>query len=788
MPFYKVPFEPGGLLGPRAVLPKGSFAFNSTTRLFHKHDGATPGGVPCSASLYDGTGSLKTPGDSVNVADFGAVSYVNASVAFDMAAAYAVSIGATKLRVDDDFDITGAAQDIYKLQFVGKGSVTGKYKKRVIREHDPVAQLSITLDADLHLPAFKAAGIPTVTMVGDSWMSGFYFGASKADSQFEIISDYIRKRTGRQKINFVNRGVGGLRFTDLGRDAVVAIDSTAYPWATAATPYMDLVKATNPDLVVVSFGMNDSGGWDVGSFPQKDFWSIISKIRNFPSRPDIVFVTSGNKSISTSDTTYSSDYAQKGTDAVAGYVRAMCEMAGIGYLDVNRQMGILRDGLDVGDIYRKQYSYTNQTIPFTSPVECFDYSFQINIPSTDATAFSSYLKFPLSPLVSKNFLYIQDVSGELWVVAYRDSSGTFAIKYNTGIATPSLGSDVTIYFNLSGSTCQLRLSTDGGFVWSDLYNGPIFRFGGSFAPVIEYTDFHTGQPGTVTFCAGIPREVKPGANDAAMYVTNEGGNGINHPTPRFVRALFDPVCAVQRWSGQPFLPVRGAFAAQMLRGYDGLAIDFANKDFCIKSSLSPELNQAGLPHAIMVWEAGSALDYVIDGGTGRCIGARFTANLPSIALSLLPFNVAEGTLLVEAYQETASGHSTLASITRAGTTGPRLMSRIYDNTTYRGTRITVVDDASATVCDGGSPSAWPVVDGRFSRHCFAWKNNSFVGMFDGNYNTGHFDYIGTVPTSMTKLRIGHVDTAAQSPGCVIRRLIYIPKALDMLSLVRLGLV
>ncbi len=716
--------------------------------------------------------------ERVSVKQFGATVGAPASVnaaAFERAVAAALAAGQRIVRVDGgNFDITGISQDIHKVILVGTGTVSGVYRKTVVSDIDGVWTAGSNFSVTTHAPRLISAKNPKVVLVGDS-ISAFtsISSVNKSDNLEYLLRAKLAEVMPHKEIEFVNRAVGGKRYYDLGRDDVA--DLSAQPWFDGR-PWMEYVKEQAPDVVLISFGMNDGHLWNAGNFPPNSAFAVVEKLRAFPKKPDIVFCTNVLPSLSTTDETYNSKAAQEGRDAIAGFTRAWASMMGCGYLDFNRAANALRDGRDILDCYLERLTFSAPSdFPLTTDRECRDYSVAFRFTNYPAGYLDNYLIFKLSPH-SSNIFVLSTVGGFFRVEAYVQSGGPSQYRETTNIPAPVAGSSPLFEFSLSRNRVELLI--DG----APIFRGPVLRFGGTFVPEVRTTG-PAAATLTSSFMVGVERPHMPRVSDHDIYRTDAGGNGINHMNALGARTMFPEVIDKADWQLPAAMWNPSFHAMRLLRGHDGLAIDFAAKQFVIKSEDNPALNRSGDPASIITMALGAGLEYVTDPATGVTVGIRSQGNLGYVALNLLPSLTAGFTAIVEAYQETTGVQNHLFAMTRDAENVARLHARIMPDATAK---MATYDDANAISVNMAGSTTYPLQTGRFNRYGFAFAVNDMKLIVNGQRTYGAATKTGVLPSALTRLRIGHDSSplAAVNP-IVIRSIVVIPRALSHNELIAL---
>lgn len=675
------------------------------------------------------------------------------------------------------YDVTAATPNIHKAHLFGAGALKGAYRKPVVRALDSAWVASSNFSVSAHAPRLLTANRPKVVLVGDSIASFTSISVTdKADNLEYMLRAKLREACPKKEIDFVNRSVGGKRYYDLGRDE--AVDLSGYDWyaANPGRPWMEYIKDQNPDVVFLSFGMNDGANWMAGNFQPNATFAVVEKLRALPKVPDIVFCTNILPSLSAADPNYSSKDMQEGRDAVAGFIRSWAEMMGCGYLDFNRAANALRDGRDIMDCYlERQDVNVGGSFPITSSIECRDYSLWFRINGYPADFLANGLTFKLSPHPN-NFLVLSTSGGFFRVIVYTQGGGYRQYEELTNVAAPLPGTSPVFEFSLSRNRVELLI--DGVAI----FKGPVIRYGGSFVPVVTYTGTAVA-PLTRTLLTGVERPYKPRVSDFDIYRAEHGGNGINHVNAMGARVFFAEVIDKANWHAPASAFESSARALQLLAGHNGMAIDFASRQFVIRSSSNPELNKAGLPESIITMVRGAALEYVTDAASGERIGIRCQGNLGYIPLAMLPPMGQEFTVIVDAYQEATGVQNVLFAVSRDPDNGFRAYGRITNVAT---TSMVSYDDAGVVSANIFGSTTFPLNTTRFNRYGFSFKNGDMKLIANGQRTYGNAAKSGVLPTSLTRFRIGHESAAADQSPMVIRSIVLIPRAVSHTELIALS--
>ncbi|MGV2188749.1 SGNH/GDSL hydrolase family protein [Agrobacterium vitis] len=665
------------------------------------------------------------------------------------------------------YNVTGVGADIHKIILTGPGKLTGVYRKNVIDQGGRKDFLpGITFDAPRHLKNFMRKTSPVVVLIGDSLTGEDSFTTSDMHNGIDpMIRQLLAESFPKKNVTFYNRGIGGARWADL--DGVWAGTMPAWYTNTAAT-WLSYIDALKPDAIFISFGMNDGYSYNSGNFSGQIMGSVLDKIKGWTKETDIVFLTNMVPSLISTNETVAGETQMEGRDAIAGITRSFAQMGGYGYFDINRWFNVVRDGQDVLDCRFTPSVSATQAIPYLPSTKCRDYIMQASFTSITSTFWdingngSSVLRIKLSN-GSNNFATIVNEGGYLRLNVYADSNCLYHIQ-KTAIPTPATGTNVVILIRVKGNTLLVRVN---GLT---LYDGPVLRFGGIFAPEFRYSSNEAGMSGTFTLQTGVDSLYLPKMTDAQMYgyapYTDDGGNQINHPTFAGYD-LISQVIAQQPWASRP--RTVDEIVADQLNADLGVAIDYRYNRYALGLSYGTAFGAAS---AMTIDTAGGSLSYAAD-SQGYRAGLRVpTGSGEHILLTTLEYGTpSEHTLLCEAYVEAAAiGYFMVLG---QDANGPRIQIRTDDS---GNPTVEVIDNTNAVVFSGGI--AINAVN-RFVRIGLSCKADHFIFCVNGRQTV--VDYGGSLPTSLTRIKLGHANGTV-SQAVVIKRMGLLPVALTSAQL------
>ena len=583
-----------------------------------------------------------------------------------------------------------------------------------------------------------------VVLVGDSLSSFYNIDSVNFTGLFE---SHLRRRFMElnPSIQFFNRAIGGMRYYDLGKpDPALTSPSSGYPWYDNFTKrWMEYVKDTNPDVVVLAFGMNDGSGWSAGNFQQDNFQTMMDDLRNLPSRPEIVFCT--NILPSTENPATSSDAAQSGRDAMAGWTRSYAKFMGFSYVDLHRRFRMLRDGVDPCVLhYARKTIQRVVTLPWDyTDLACDSYSARVTL--IDPVVATSGIQFQLSAYAN-NFLSLK-YNGSLWeTTVYTASNATVGAFCRHLAAGNAPTTDTKIHFILNGSVVTIFVDDNT----EPVFSANVVRFGGVFVPKI-------GGSGSikVDLMAGVMLPYKASMTDADIYSPGsvDGGNDINHPTAKASSAIYGRVLdSVFNASG--VTPT----------GFD-VSVDFRSGKVRVDSLKAPDLSADMKLSDALTFIAGS-LQFSRD-SEGRVLGAIFGATNRAYMDGAKFFNWGGVCTSVDMEVDfiAPSGQAYTATLGE-GTSGDRLHLQVTSDLRHRGTL-----SSTGGSSDLFTSATWPLIAGKLAnvRYHLTASSIATIGESDGfrrgNINT--HTVTGIAPAMFTKLKFGYASTGTFGADVVI---------------------
>lgn len=583
-----------------------------------------------------------------------------------------------------------------------------------------------------------------VVLVGDSLSSFYNIDSVNFTGIYEshLRRHFMELNT---SINFINRAIGGMRYFDLGKATpALTAPSAQYPWYdNFSKRWMEYVQDTNPDVIVLAFGMNDGSGWDIGNFQQANFQTMMDDLRSLPSRPEIIFCT--NILPSTENPATSSDAEQSGRDAMAGWTRSYAKFMGFSYIDIHRRFRMLRDGVDPCVLhYARKTVVEVVTLPwdYTGSI-CDGYSARVTL--DDPAVATTGLTFQLSAY-SNNFLQLK-YTGALWETSVFTASsgtvGTFSRNLAAGNA-PVTGTQ--IHFVLNGSVVTIFID----YNTTPVYNADVVRFGGAFVPRINGAGSIK-----VDLMAGVMLPCKASMTDADIYSPSniDGGNDLNHPTAKASSVIYGRVLD-SVFTSTGTIPT----------GFD-VSVDFRSGRVKVDSLKAPDLcTEMKLPDAIQ-FIAGS-LQFQRD-SEGRVLGAIFGATNRAYIDGAKFFNWGGNSNSVDIEIDfiTPSAQAYTATLGE-GATGDRLHAQVTADLRHRATLVSTGGASDLT-----SSASFPLIVGKVATVKYSLLTSGIAALSEpdgfrrGNISTHTVTSIA--PATFSKLKFGYASPSTFGANVVI---------------------
>ena len=449
-------------------------------------------------------------------------------------------------RLVDELALT---EPMSHIILVGYGDVEGIYRHTVAR---PTSRTSREFSGVVpyQLPIFTAASNPVVVVVGDSISALTNNNLGLTNTYYNSIVQRIQ--SSRSGVTFYNRAIGGLQAQHFA--GITAMPGIPLPpwWDDEAgtKDWMDQVKDLNPDLVIVSFGMNDTVGLR--------FSHLVEIRRRLIGAGgidcDVVWGTCtvphrGAKYDNGSGlNVFAPYYWQEGRDQAAGCVRTYANYVKDGIIDLNRQTNIIRDGRDIVDNYLVEHNdaiFSNGQLTYTE--KGTDFSVELVIDCANISDNSVFLYFQMGPEVDNIGWLSTDASRNLKYVV-QSESGYAPRSGTTSVTLPSTGFLTFRIYKASG-TLIVQVGDDQNE--PQVYDTRVPTLGGDFTPKFGDNGFQSGVIESYVARIGVPTRFKPSLIDNDIFGVSElgnnvtkspaGGQGLNHFTSIGITSIVNPV-------------------------------------------------------------------------------------------------------------------------------------------------------------------------------------------------------------------------------------------------------
>jgi len=413
----------------------------------------------------------------------------------------------------------------------------------------------------LHMPRFTAASSPVVVTSGDSRITS---AAANQIAPTECLFSLIKRRLNEdnpgKSISFYDRAIGGTTYSNfLQTGTTLSAAGLSLPsfFTTVSAVWISYVQSLNPDLIILSWGINDSY-----SFVASQISSILSTIVGWTKIPDILLCTNVNASPN-AGTPFNTSVNQIGYQTAAALTRSVALTKGngfsisnlpnIGLIDIGRFFTMVHDGYDPCNQYLTQV-LTNITgitsFPYTLPQTAGDFDLEITFPGQASSIWSggvTRVAIDMGPNAAStvNELRILNSSGNAEAIYYPGNS-TAGLSSNLG----AMGSG-DLVFRVTAKNEYVAVSCDGGTP-VEFY---VPRMAGQMSPQIRLAGtIPAGTNMNVNFYASgtaLPSLIT--CSDAQMYsgIAAQGGNSSVHPDSFGVSSVEYAVLEATDFACQP---------------------------------------------------------------------------------------------------------------------------------------------------------------------------------------------------------------------------------------------
>ncbi|WP_430317008.1 SGNH/GDSL hydrolase family protein [Pseudomonas sp. p1(2021b)] len=514
------------------------------------------------------------------------------TAAYQAAITKAIAEGKRYVKVSGDLLVNGTVTGRGNIIPIGKGKFTsmlgGAYRRPVFPDRHPNLYFP-GIRPGQHLVQFSRTATPKVVLMGDSIST---YGANSY-AQNTMLAGFLEQKiksdNPTRTVTFVNRAIGGQTFTTANTRPGTPPDLNLYPWYTDPNrDWLLYIQDQAPELLIISFGMNDSGNFNYAALDQ-----MIAKIKAWGKVPDIVFCTNLVPSMEPGSdymTGYGDRSGQEGRDQVAGYIRNYAERNNYGLIDINRVGNLIRDGFDVRNSHNRlkdvNYNAAANNGYYQCSEACRDFLIRFSITGTSAELAAKFTNSPPMALQLSNHAgdvcFINRTSGgNIQLQLYHDS-GALMDTVDTGIPIPT----TSIFMAVEVRDNVLRFSTtsaDGLVSSTPVVVPKILRYGGVFLPRLYYYGTLTGPATLVTSHVFDDELFRPSLlNDDVWGVGSNtvgtkipyGGNGLNHPTSVGAVAIYSAAVGAANFNQiQPYtIPALAPGGAMVVAANDAGAL------------------------------------------------------------------------------------------------------------------------------------------------------------------------------------------------------------------------
>lgn len=327
------------------------------------------------------------------------------------------------------------------------------------------------------------------------------------------------------------------------------------PWSVVGKSWFDHVKDYAPDLVILAFGMNDTGGTAPADGEANNLLYLINEMNNWNPVPSIVLVP-------TILPTKNTDIYQQGQNVTNSVARATREVAkNNGYMvaDANRLFQILRDGIE--EVTRSsaiEYNFQGfeDDLLWTGDKDSFQLNGVVLSPvnnqvykyiTREKTFFNGTLQVDIKPINATDTAWINyrkdDVYGYMTIFVqpqegkislYKGDNGDL-LAQATSLTIPN-GQYSNIKLIANGSSHKIYLNDQkiiDAITYKNLHDGKL-SIGSSQTSVVYSNMIISFEDRIETVPAYTEEEL------LGKYNSSESGNGINHPSGEGHALVYSP--------------------------------------------------------------------------------------------------------------------------------------------------------------------------------------------------------------------------------------------------------
>lgn len=347
----------------------------------------------------------------------------------------------------------------------------------------------------LRLQRFRETTNPVVVLVGDSIATYNANTTGRGDGLACRLEAWMRNN-GCSGLRFYNRSIGGQTYAGFKDSTSTTPLWTDLCWWQDGQTWKEQVKALNPHVIVLAFGMNDGAGIQAGVL-----WTLLDEIATWPSAPDVVLCSNLHPIFPSGQET-----PQRSKDKAAGITRSMALYRDVALLDFHQQFCAARDQFDPRSSSTRNAELASvlSTDRRLCPAETIDFIAEFDV-DFDRLAADTGQKVitQLGPL-SMDWLLISKTAGPLLrFELLAGTGGASPVTYRNCVLLEWPGNGVrTLRVEIKDNALSVYEPNVGGAEGMNrqpLFTSKIIRGGGWFTPSVR---------------------MNSGANDLDMTITN----------------------------------------------------------------------------------------------------------------------------------------------------------------------------------------------------------------------------------------------------------------------------
>ena len=379
-------------------------------------------------------------------------------------------------------------------------------------------------------------------------------GITRSESFYNAFIDKVASAFPDKVFDFYNRGIGGTKISEWNVNKT--INSITKPW-------IEHVKDTTPDVLVVAFGMNHSLISTAVTFAY-DLKALVDYVKaNFVPIPTIIVTSTPRPVYEIGLASYGNYISQISRQNTANVLRSICQDYNTYLLDVNKISNIKRTGTSYTDPYFKKVEnlsdFTNGVVPVGGTYAlnvsgngiqikkyCKDFSLKFKMVITNPVLNDSlsvlFNKIDAASFMENNFGWtVLDSAGKTTIRSALNiadytrwgDAGATKIKQLATLVTDTVvriekkNNIVKVWYGLDGE--QLILIDKANVV--DTHGYIEIAKHGTGATNIAISDLVFCEGAYETYMAELSEEDMYGVYNGTIETKSPyGGNSVNHPT------------------------------------------------------------------------------------------------------------------------------------------------------------------------------------------------------------------------------------------------------------------